>query len=354
VEYLLKALEEAKKRKGYTSPNPSVGALLVKNNRIISTGYHLGPGSPHAEVDCIEKAKCDIEDSSLYVTLEPCCFYGRTPPCTEYLIRKKIQNVYYGFIDPNPKVSGKGAKILKEAGIHCEKINVPEIDDFYKSYSYWVNNLKPIVTAKLAISLNGKVAGPNGERIKLTSNIADEFTHINRNSSDAILTTINTLINDNPKLNVRLNGESFKKPLYVIDRNLKFTNSLQVYDFAEKITLFHGFIKEKKNFSILNEEKIKSYEIEEKNGLLVLKKVIEFIGKEGIHDLWVEVGPRMICGLIEEKLINKMYFYIAPKIIDKNYMDAFLCDFIKSASSFKWSSLGPDGLLEIEYVFRNN
>src|SRR4051812_18658128 len=136
-EFLLKALELAKIRRGFCAPNPSVGAVLVLDNSIISEGYHLAPGEAHAEVNVLLQAGEQARGATLYVSLEPCCHTGRTPPCTEAIIRSGVSKVVYGFSDPNPVVAGKGEQQLKAAGIICEKVAVPEIDSFYESYAHW-------------------------------------------------------------------------------------------------------------------------------------------------------------------------------------------------------------------------
>src|SRR3990167_2136538 len=168
IHRLKQALSLAESQRGFCAPNPSVGALVVKEGELIAEGVHRGPMKPHAEVEAIHHAGNQAEGASLYVTLEPCCHWGRTPPCTDLIVKSRIKAVYYAFQDPNPKVAGQGAKQLQAAGIECHSVELPEVTDFYRSYHYWIREGRPWVTAKLAISLDGKIAGPHGEPVSLT------------------------------------------------------------------------------------------------------------------------------------------------------------------------------------------
>jgi diaminohydroxyphosphoribosylaminopyrimidine deaminase/5-amino-6-(5-phosphoribosylamino)uracil reductase len=147
--YLKQALQLAEIRRGFCAPNPSVGAVVVKNNKVISTGFHFASGAPHAEVDALNKCGDEARGATIYVTLEPCCHWGKTPPCTQLLIDRGIKTVIYGLSDPNPLVAGKGHANLEAANISCEQYTVPEISAFYASYYYWHKTGLPWVTAKI-------------------------------------------------------------------------------------------------------------------------------------------------------------------------------------------------------------
>ncbi|WP_304985754.1 bifunctional diaminohydroxyphosphoribosylaminopyrimidine deaminase/5-amino-6-(5-phosphoribosylamino)uracil reductase RibD [Coxiella-like endosymbiont] len=175
--YLKQALEFAEIRRGFCAPNPAVGAILVKDNKIISTGFHKRNGLPHAEVEAINSAGENVKGADLYVTLEPCCHYGKTPPCTDLIIKTGIKSVYYSLADPNPNVFNKGAQALKQAGIDCFLLEIPEIKSFYKSYSYWTANKRSWITIKLALSLDGKIAGIKGKPVALTGEELKLYTH---------------------------------------------------------------------------------------------------------------------------------------------------------------------------------
>src|SRR3990167_3956342 len=198
------ALSLAQSQRGCCAPNPAVGAVIVKEGQVISTGTHLGSGHPHAEIEALKSLGDQAKGATLIVTLEPCCHFGKTPPCTDQIIKSGIGEVYFVLLDPNPVVAGKGVTALKKAGIRCELIDLPEIRAFYESYIYWINNHRPWVTAKMALSLDGKIAGPDRVSVNITGKALQQLTHQYRQKSDALLTTINTIIHDNPQLNVRL------------------------------------------------------------------------------------------------------------------------------------------------------
>ena len=214
--WLLETLQLAKKREGFCAPNPAVGAVVVKNNQLISAGYHYGAGHPHAEVGALDAAGDQAQGADLYVSLEPCCHQGRTPPCTEKIKAAGIARVFFAFLDPNPIVAGRGQAVLKDSGIACEHTPINEINDFYRAYCYWTTHKKPLVTAKLAITADGYVANADGSPLAITGEECRVFTHENRLRSDAILSNTQTIIADDPQMNVRLNNKIVKKPLYLL------------------------------------------------------------------------------------------------------------------------------------------
>lgn len=337
-DFLLKTLQLAKKRRGFCAPNPSVGAVIVKNNKIIAEGYHFAPGHPHAETVAIEKAGEQAKNSTLYVSLEPCSHRGRTPPCVEAIIAAKIQRIFFAYKDPNPAVSGNGQHILQQAGIPCEHFSLPEINAFYRSYHHWVLNKKPSVTAKIAVSLDGKIGFQN-KPAAITHEQTNAFTHRLRRSSDAILTSINTVLNDDPQLNARCNNETTAKNIYVLDRQLQFPFNAQLVNTAKSLTLFHD-----QSIKPLNHTRIRCIGIPIKNKHLELENVLDKIGNDGIHDLWVEVGSQYFNALLKQQLIDEVYFYLSPKILGDNGKNAFtrLFPFKAHFQHASWQKLGKD------------
>lgn len=324
--YLKRALELAKIRRGFCAPNPSVGAVLVKNNKIIAEGYHKGSGHPHAEVEALlHVSDEDIKDAILYVTLEPCCHTNKkTPPCTELIIQRGIKKVFYGFRDPNPQVAGLGEKELKEAGVECVQIEIAEINEFYKSYQYWWQTGKPFVTAKLAISLDGKIAGPNDQRVTITGTEAQQFTHQQRKLSDAILTTAKTIQCDDPLLNVRLDDEEYRKPVYVLERNTITPSNAKIFTSAERVIILRD---------------------------LDLNAVLQHIGQDGVHDLWIEAGGLCFSAFIKANLVQRAFIYVAPKCLGANAQSAFdeNHDIFATAKSRHWQVLGDDMVCEFNW-----
>ncbi|MBA2655171.1 MAG: bifunctional diaminohydroxyphosphoribosylaminopyrimidine deaminase/5-amino-6-(5-phosphoribosylamino)uracil reductase RibD [Gammaproteobacteria bacterium] len=347
--FLLKALELANERRGFCSPNPSVGAVVVKNNEIIATGYHYGPGYDHAEVAASQQLS-NFEDASLYVTLEPCCHWGKTPPCTDMILNKGIKAVYYGYLDPNPLVAGQGAQLLQSQGVRCEQISLPEINAFYKSYSHWVQTHRPWVTTKLAMSLDSKIADLMSNPVSITGQIAGLFTHQSRKKSDAILTSVRTIIQDDPSLNIRLGDRVIAKPLYVIDSKVEFPPSAKLMQTAAKITVFYSE-GEPSKIKTLEELGITCHPVSQSIGHLHLGEILDKIGDDGVHDLWVEAGGKVFSAFASQQLAQKSFIYIAPKLLGKRALPAFNedRDIFSEAKAIKWQNMGEDVVCEIDW-----
>lgn len=350
VDYLKKALSLAEIRRGFCAPNPAVGAVLVKNDKIISTGFHQSSGLPHAEVEAIKSAGDDVRGATLYVTLEPCCHFGKTPPCTDLIIQSGIKTVYYGSIDPNLAVYGSGIQKLKQVEVECFLIALPEINAFYESYRNWIKHKTPWVTAKLALSLDGKIAGTQSKPVNLTGEVLKRYTYEGRKKSDALLTTINTILNDNPRLNVHFDGEEIKKPIYILDTYLRLPLDAIIHQTAEKIIAFHAKEADKKRQQILMKKSIHCVEIEcSSHEGLNLNEALNVIGRDGVHDLWVEAGGRCFQSFLNEHLINRALIYIAPKILGSQATPAFQTPFSFSWKSMQWRQFGEDIMGEVRF-----
>lgn len=337
-DYLYQALSLAKMRKGFCAPNPSVGAVVVKNGKILSTGYHIAAGYPHAEVEALKPLGKKAQGATLYVTLEPCSHWGRTPPCVEAILESGVKKVFYAYQDPNPQVAGKGAQRLLDSGILCQQISLVEIDQFYQSYGWWCKTKLPFVTAKLAISLDGKIAGPHGEPQQLTGKELQTFTHQYRQQADAILTSVQTILKDNPALNVRLTDPPIGKALYIIDRQLRMPTSAQIIKTAKNITLFYDPVFMNNHLIELQELAIQCQPIS------ALGDIMHFIGEQGVHDLWVEAGGRLFTALLEAKLVQKVLIYVAPKVLGIDAINAFPTsqNLFAQARSIQWQIVGED------------
>jgi len=345
--FLKRALTLAQQRRGFCAPNPSVGAVLVKDGQIISEGFHESAGKNHAEVVVLNQTT-NAKISTLFLTLEPCGHHGRTPPCTDKIIESGVSKVVYAFSDPNPLVSGLGTGKLRAAGIECEQLALPEIDNFYQSYVHWTENKTPWVTAKLATSLDGKIAGPNGERINITEKEANQFTHENRLKSDAILTTAKTIAADDPLLNARNTANTVKKPLYILDSNLKTPLNAKIFESCKKVTIFYYHLDAYRLDALQKRGAACISVVNDETGL-DLTQVLNKIGEDGIHDLWVEAGGACFNAFARQGLLNKAFICIAPKTLGSDALGGFLgtnnvFDAIKSVS---WSTLGPDVICEL-------
>jgi len=349
--YLKRALEAAEIGRGFCGPNPSVGAVVVNNSSIISVGYHKGAGAPHAEVEALNVAGEKARGSSIYVTLEPCCHQGKTPPCTDLLINRGISRVVYAYVDPNPAVSGKGVRQLQASNILVDRVEMEEVTTFYEAYAHWISNEEPFVTAKLALSLDGKTAGEGGSRKRISGESMSEFTHLNRRRTDAILTTVRTVTLDNPSLDARARGERIPKSVYVLDTHLHFPEGALLLKTSKKLTLFCG-----PNPSRAREEKLRSLgvmivKVGETEAGLDWKEVMIFLGKEGVHDLFVEAGGKCIESLAKAGFLHRAYLSVSPKWLGERSTTAFNSSaaFLEKASSIEWMMKGRDALCELRW-----
>lgn len=365
--YLLKALALASTRRGFCAPNPAVGAVIVQDGEVVAEGVHYACGKPHAEVMALKNFQGAPQSSTLYVTLEPCSHTGRTPPCTEAIIASCIQRVIYAYKDPNPIVAGNGHQCLLNAGLSIQHIECDEINQFYQSYSHWHSTQRPWVTAKIAMSLDGKIAGPGGERISITGDALKQKTYLHRLQSDALLTTAKTIIKDNPSLNILLNNIDNKhdvivnnlsdksstaylsKRLYILDRQLILTGDLEIWKNDQPITVFYSAENSGRIPAILRDRGIRFIPIEEQNNQLDLGQIMQIIGNDGVHDLWVEAGGRLLTSLMQTKLVHKLIVYCAPKWLGNQAQSAFN-EGILSFDQFshkQWHFVGEEAVLEM-------
>lgn len=356
-KYLQQALELAEIRRGFCAPNPAVGAVVVKDNKILATGMHWACGHAHAEVDALNKIGEEARGATLYVTLEPCCHWGRTPPCSQLLIDRGIKTVFYGLQDPNPKVAGQSQQQLQAANIECIHLPTAAIDRFYQSYIYWTQTQRPWVTAKLAMSLDGKIADPNYQPIAITGPQLQTLTHQQRKRADAILTTAKTILHDDPQLNVRLTEaagtNAISKAIYVLDSQLTTPLSARIFHTASKIVLFHSpDVSSAKIAEFSQQSQTTCVAITLEETKLNLLEVLAYIGKDGIHNLWLEAGGRCFQTFIENKLAHHALLYVASKCLGANAISAFdrAIDFSNYAKKISWKNYGNELVCEMEFV----
>ena len=342
IQYMREALRLASIRRGFCAPNPSVGAVIVKEGKIIARGLHWASGCAHAEVDALHKLQAgEAQGATLYVTLEPCCHFGKTPPCTQAIINSGITRLVYGFRDPNPIVSGKGEQILLEAGIMCEYLELSKINTYYQSYNYWQKTQRPWVTAKLAVSLDGKIAQENGRPAVITGPELEKYTHTCRKHSDAILTTAKTICCDDPALNVRLEEETLAKPVYILDRLLAIPLGARIFNTASKITLFHQAGLDTTEFNKLGAHCVP---------MVNLSEILLHIGTEGVQDLWVEAGGQCFQSLCEQGFAQRALLYLGASWLGKKAQSAFAENFdvFTRAQAIHWQMFGRDALCELD------
>ena len=230
-----RAIELAKKGGGYVHPNPLVGCVVVNNGEIIAEGYHEKYGEYHAERNALLRCKSETKGASLYVTLEPCCHYGKTPPCTEIIIEKGIKKVFVGILDPNPLVAGKGVKILQDAGIEVEVgLCEDEIRELNKVFLKYITTKHPYVIMKTAMTLDGKIAAFTGDSRWVTNEESRKLVHELRSEMAAVIVGIGTVLADDPMLNVRLEGNPHQPIRIVVDSNLRIPVDSQLVKTAKE------------------------------------------------------------------------------------------------------------------------
>ncbi|MCP4180978.1 MAG: bifunctional diaminohydroxyphosphoribosylaminopyrimidine deaminase/5-amino-6-(5-phosphoribosylamino)uracil reductase RibD [bacterium] len=299
---MLRALRLAHKAWGRTSPNPMVGAVIVKNGEKVGEGYHKKHGGPHAEINAItsvyenfNNAKEILNGSTIYVTLEPCSTFGKTPPCTEAIIKNKISKVVIGTLDPNPKHAGAAVKILQGKGIKVSHgIEEEKCFQLNEAFFYWIVKEKPFIILKMAMTLDGKIATADGDSKWITGPVARKRVQYLRKWADAILVGGETARTDRPSLTVRNSKnqiiKSWKQPLRLIASN---TLAKQDVDFVKET-----------DTEIINAKSPDEW-----------NSVFAVLGKKNITSILVEGGGELASSLLENDLINKVEFHIAPKIL---------------------------------------
>jgi len=304
--YIKETLKLAKNGWGMVSPNPMVGAIVVKDGKIIGKGYHKGPGFPHAEVIALNKAGKSAKGAVLYVNLEPCCHYGKTPPCTEKIIESKIKMIAASIKDPNPLVNGKGFQILKDANIQVKtgllENEAKKLNEIYLKY---ITKRIPFVILKAALTINGKITFEKGKY--LTSEKSLKYVHHIRNGVDAILVGINTVLKDNPYLNVRLEKKIKEPQKIILDSQMKLTGKENIFQTEGKIIIATG----EKNYKKMPAD---IWHFPLKNHFVPLNKLLVKAGEKGITSIMVEGGKKVFTSFLKEKIVDKYYFFISPKI----------------------------------------
>ncbi len=351
TQFLQQALDLAQTQLGFCAPNPSVAALIVCEDQVIAEGVHKGPGTAHAEAVALQHAGKSARGATLYVTLEPCNHQGKTPPCTLAIINAGIKHVIYAFADPNPNVAGAGCETLLAAGIQCDQHSLPEIDLFYRYYRYWCATHKPWITAKLALSLDGKIAGPEGQALTLTGKAFQQYTHSQRRQADALFTTATTIKNDDPQFNVRLPEMSCPKPLFILDPDLVLAGAYQIDQTTTSITAFHN-----ENCS---PERVEAYQalgrdcipLKAEQHILQFDQIFAIIGQRGMHYVWLEAGGHCLQHLLQQKALNCLLLAVAPKVIGSRATAAFTqaIDLTKQTQSQRWFQVGDDMICENQF-----
>lgn len=316
-KYMRLAMQLAGNAIGRTSPNPLVGAVIVKDNRVVGCGWHRKAGTPHAEVHALNQAGELAQGADVYVTLEPCAHYGKTPPCAKALVEAKVKNVYGGLLDVNPKVAGKGFKILEDAGIHVEYgFLQDELRKQNEVFFKWIEHKKPFVVLKAAMTLDGKIATAIGQSKWITNETSRAYGYKLRDIYDGIMVGINTVIEDNPMLTARVDGG--KNPIrIVVDSSLRIDiNANVVQDKSAKTIVATTDKADKDKILKLQAQDVDVIVVDkDKNDKVDIEKLLDILGQQNICSILVEGGATLSGSFVAKKLVDKVYFFIAPKII---------------------------------------
>lgn len=315
ADYMRIALDLARSALGQTSPNPVVGAVVVKNHQMIGMGAHLKAGEPHAEVHALQMAGEKAKGATLYVTLEPCSHYGKTPPCSNLVISSGIKKVYVATTDPNPQVAGSGIERMRKAGIEVEVgLLQQEARRLNKVFFYNILTGLPYVTLKSATSLDGKTATVTGESKWITGEEAREDVHQLRHEHDAILVGVNTVLKDDPSLTTRLKGGGENPIRVILDTHLRTPLTAKViHDQQAPTWIVTGSSIPKEQKRLYEQAGVKL--ISMPNGPVETKELLSVLGAEGITSLFVEGGAEVNGSFLKDRAFQQIIVYIGSKLI---------------------------------------
>ncbi len=333
-KFIQLALELALKGKGRTSPNPMVGAVVVKGSKVVGCGYHRRVGGPHAEVSALNMAEGKAKGASLYVNLEPCSVFGRTPPCVEKIISSGISEVIIAMEDPNPLNNGRGIKLLRSSGIKVKvgilKKGAIKINEVFIKY---ITKRLPFLTVKIAQSLDGKIATKGGDSQWITGSRARRYVHQLRRETDAVLVGVNTIIKDNPLLTSRLRyakniSEETQPIKIVVDSRLKTPPHARIFSQRSPAKVIIATTKcapPKKIKQLGRYAEIIAFSAQDNrvnpvrnrrySNRVNLQDLMRTLAEREITSVFVEGGGELTASLLKEKLVDKVLFFIAPKIV---------------------------------------
>ncbi len=317
--YMNLALELAEKGRGFTSPNPMVGAVVVRDGHIVGTGYHEFAGGPHAEVNALNDAGESAKDATLYVTLEPCNHTGRTPPCTKKIIDSGIARVVVAMKDPNPNVTGGGIEFLRENGIQVDVgIEEKQACRLNEVFIKFVQTQRPFVILKTAATLDGRIATRTGDSKWVTGPSARNFVHTVRHAVDGIMVGIGTVNQDNPSLTTRLEKLKGKDPVrIVLDTHLTIAENSRLLNLQSdaKTVLVTGEDISCEKKDRLEQQGVTFITTPLKNGKIDLDSLMDRLGTMGITSLLIEGGGRVAASALACGIVDKILFFYAPKIL---------------------------------------
>ena len=319
IEYMRRAMELAERGVGFTNPNPMVGAVIVKGGKVIGEGWHERCGEWHAERNAFKNCTVPAEGATMYVTLEPCCHYGKTPPCTEAIIEHGIARVVVGMEDPNPLVAGKGIALLREAGIEVVcGVEEEALREQNRVFLKYISTKLPWVAMKTAMTLDGKIATRTGDSKWITGAEARAYVHELRHRFMAIVVGIGTAVADDPLLNCRIEGRGVRQPIrVVVDSNARLSLDSQLVKTAGeyRTIVAHTRFAPEESVKALREAGVEMLLCKEKEGLVDVRNLLELLGQSGIDSILLEGGGSLNYTFLAEGLVDELYAFIAPKIV---------------------------------------
>ncbi len=316
IKYMQRAINLAERGRGWTSPNPLVGCVIVKNGKIIAEGYHEKIGGWHAERNAILNSDADITGATAYVTLEPCCHHGRTPPCSNLLIERGIKKVFIGSRDPNPLVSGKGAKQLRTAGVEVvEDFMREECDKLNPIFFHYIQTKRPYVLLKYAMTADGKIATSTGESKWITGETARAKVQETRHQYSAIMVGVETVLADNPMLNSRM--PNARQPIRVVcDSQLRTPLDCQLVQTANEYrTVIATVCEDLQKIEQYRPLGVEMLVCKAKNKRVDLEDLLQKLGEIQIDSLLIEGGSSLNFSALESGVVNRVHCYIAPKLV---------------------------------------
>ena len=319
VAYMRRALDLAARARGRTSPNPMVGAVVVKDGTVVGEGFHAFAGSDHAELEALREAESAAAGATLYANLEPCCHYGRTPPCVDRIIQAGVTRVVAACEDPNPAVSGKGVAALRAGGLVVDVgILQEEATRLNEAFFTYIRSGRPFVILKAAASLDGKIATQTGDSRWITGESARQHVHHLRNEVDAVLVGIGTILRDDPMLTTRLGTSDQRDPTRVVVDNLaRLPLRAQVINRASTAPtiLAVSQMAPRARLDVLEREGVQVLVVPESPRRVSLGNLMEALGKMGFVSVMIEGGAEINASALQEGIVDKLLLFLAPIII---------------------------------------
>lgn len=357
IKYMKRALKLSLKGTGFVNPNPLVGSVIVKTGRIIGEGYHERYGGPHAEINALKNCTENPEGSTMYVTLEPCCHFGKTPPCADALIAARISKVVCALKDPNDKVAGNGLKKLEEAGIEivCGVLETEarKINEIFIKY---ITINQPFVVLKSAVTLDGKTASVTGSSKWISGEKSRLYVQKLRNRLSSIMVGVNTIISDDPELTAKIKyGNNPIK--VVIDGNLRIPMNAKILYHAPETIIFTSLDADEEKIRDLKRLGVRVIKLPLENGKISIKRVLTELGRLDIDSILIEGGGMLNSCALEEGVVDRLITFIAPNLIGGSLAPTFfegdgIAD-MKDALKLKHTKIakiGEDIMIESEFL----